>query len=80
MAKLTPPRAAWVMVPAGVTGAVVDQVAARWTPGDIVIDGGNSYYRDDIAPGRRSSGERGIHYVDCRHERRRVRASSAGSA
>ena len=48
VAKLSPPRAAWVMVPAGVTGAVVDQVAATMEPGDIVIDGGNSYYRDDI--------------------------------
>ena len=63
VAKLTPPRAAWVMVPAGVTGAVVDQVAATMASGDIVIDGGNSYYRDDIA---RAAGlrERGIHYVD----------------
>jgi 6-phosphogluconate dehydrogenase len=64
VAKLSPPRAAWVMVPAGVTGAVVDQVAATMEPGDIVIDGGNSYYRDDIARAARLA-ESGIHYVDC---------------
>jgi 6-phosphogluconate dehydrogenase len=64
VAKLSPPRAAWVMVPAGVTGAVVDQVAATMEPGDIVIDGGNSYYRDDIARAGRLA-ESGIHYVDC---------------
>ena len=63
VAKLSPPRAAWVMVPAGVTGAVVDQVAATMEPGDIVIDGGNSYYRDDIHKAAELR-ERGIHYVD----------------
>jgi 6-phosphogluconate dehydrogenase (decarboxylating) len=63
VAKLSPPRAAWVMVPAGVTGAVVDQVAATMEPGDIVIDGGNSYYRDDIHKAAQLK-ERGIHYVD----------------
>src|SRR5213594_1802042 len=44
--KLEKPRAAWVMIPAGITGKVVDQVAALMDVGDIVIDGGNSYYRD----------------------------------
>jgi 6-phosphogluconate dehydrogenase len=63
VAKLTPPRAAWVMVPAGVTGAVVDQVAATMEAGDTVIDGGNSYYRDDIHKAAELR-ERGIHYVD----------------
>jgi 6-phosphogluconate dehydrogenase len=48
VAKLTPPRPVWLMVPAGVTGAVVDDVAARLAPGDTVIDGGNSHYADDI--------------------------------
>jgi 6-phosphogluconate dehydrogenase len=63
VAKLKPPRAAWVMVPAGITGAVVDQVAATMDAGDIVIDGGNSYYRDDIHKAAELK-ERGIHYVD----------------
>jgi 6-phosphogluconate dehydrogenase len=63
VAKLQPPRAVWVMVPAGITGAVVDQVAATMDAGDIVIDGGNSYYRDDIHKAAELR-ERGIHYVD----------------
>jgi len=63
VAKMTPPRAIWLMVPA----AVVDQELAQFAPlldaGDIVIDGGNSYYRDDI---RRAAelGAAGLHYVD----------------
>ena len=46
--KLEKPRAAWVMIPAGITGPIVDQLAELMDPGDIVIDGGNTYYRDDI--------------------------------
>jgi 6-phosphogluconate dehydrogenase len=46
--KLETPRAAWVMIPAGITGPIVDQLADLMEPGDIVIDGGNTYYRDDI--------------------------------
>ncbi len=65
VAKLTRPRAAWVMVPAGdITGTTIDDLASHMDSGDIVIDGGNSYYRDDI---RRAGtlAERGIHHVDC---------------
>ncbi|HJZ60709.1 MAG TPA: decarboxylating 6-phosphogluconate dehydrogenase [Miltoncostaeaceae bacterium] len=61
--KLKPPRAAWVMVPAGVTGAVIDDLAEHLERGDIVIDGGNSYYRDDIARAA-ALAERGLHFVD----------------
>jgi 6-phosphogluconate dehydrogenase len=61
--KLDPPRAVWVMVPAAVTGRVVDELAGALEQGDIVIDGGNSYYRDDIARAA-SLRERGLHYVD----------------
>jgi 6-phosphogluconate dehydrogenase len=62
-AKLTPPRAAWIMVPAAYAGSTVREVAARFSAGDIVIDGGNTYYREDIA--RSSELEpRGIRYVD----------------
>jgi 6-phosphogluconate dehydrogenase len=61
--KLTTPRAAWAMVPAGVTGAVIDDISAHLERGDIVIDGGNSYYRDDIARAQ-ALAERGIHFVD----------------
>ncbi len=64
-AKLTKPRAAWVMVPAGeITESTVNDLAAVFEEGDVIIDGGNSYYRDDI---RRAAevGERGIDYIDC---------------
>jgi 6-phosphogluconate dehydrogenase len=63
VAKLDSPRVAWVMVPAAITGRVVDELAERMEPGDIIIDGGNSYYRDDVDRGKRLA-ERGIHYVD----------------
>ncbi len=64
-AKLSAPRSVWVMVPAGeITEKTVEDVAAVLGPGDAIIDGGNSYYRDDI---RRAAkvGEQGIDYVDC---------------
>jgi 6-phosphogluconate dehydrogenase len=64
-AQLEPPRAVWLMVPAGeVTEATVRAVADVLEPGDAVIDGGNSNYRDDI---RRSAelSERGLDYIDC---------------
>jgi 6-phosphogluconate dehydrogenase len=63
VAKLERPRVAWVMVPAAITGKVVDELADLLDEDDIVIDGGNSYYRDDI--GRAQALEhKGIHYVD----------------
>jgi 6-phosphogluconate dehydrogenase len=63
--KLEPPRAVWVMVPAGgITERTVADVAAALEAGDAVIDGGNSYYRDDIRRAAMLS-ERGIDYVDC---------------
>jgi 6-phosphogluconate dehydrogenase len=64
-AKLSAPRSVWVMVPAGeITEKTVEEVAAVLDSGDAIIDGGNSYYRDDI---RRAAkvGEQGIDYVDC---------------
>jgi len=65
VSALTKPRAAWVMVPAGeITGQTIDALAARMEPGDIIIDGGNSYYRDDIERGARLA-ERGIRLIDC---------------
>jgi 6-phosphogluconate dehydrogenase len=63
VSKLQPPRAAWVMVPAAYTGSTVDKLAAAMSPGDIIIDGGNSYYRDDIHRAAALK-EKGIHYVD----------------
>ena len=64
VASLSTPRAVWIMVPAGdITERTVTDLASRLDPGDIIIDGGNSYYRDDI----RRAGElkaKDIHYVD----------------
>src|SRR5689334_7904497 len=60
---LSPPRVAWVMVPAAYAGEVVRDIADNFEPGDIIIDGGNSYYRDDIVRAKELS-ERGMHYAD----------------
>ncbi|MDH3227432.1 MAG: decarboxylating 6-phosphogluconate dehydrogenase [Thermoleophilia bacterium] len=62
-AKLDTPRTVWVMVPAGLTGRVVTDVAEQLDAGDIIIDGGNSYYRDDIDRAAELQEAR-IHYVD----------------
>jgi 6-phosphogluconate dehydrogenase len=62
--KLSKPRAVWMMVPAAVVDSVLTSLVPVLEPGDVVIDGGNSYYHDDI----RRAGElksKGIHYVDC---------------
>jgi 6-phosphogluconate dehydrogenase len=62
--KLSKPRAAWVMVPAGsITESTVNELAQRMEAGDTIIDGGNSYYRDDIARAN-AVAEKGLHYVD----------------
>ena len=61
--KLTKPRAAWIMVPAAFTGQTVTELAAVFEADDIIIDGGNSYYRDDIARAKEVA-DSGIHYVD----------------
>jgi 6-phosphogluconate dehydrogenase len=61
--KLTPPRSAWIMVPAAFAGETAEHLASIMDADDIVIDGGNTYFRDDI---ERSStlAEHGVHYVD----------------
>ncbi|HMG27124.1 MAG TPA: decarboxylating 6-phosphogluconate dehydrogenase [Acidimicrobiia bacterium] len=61
--KLTKPRAAWVMVPAAFTGQTVMQLADEFEADDIIIDGGNSYYRDDMARAKELAAKK-IHYVD----------------
>ena len=60
---LAPPRAVWVMVPAAITGKVIDDVAAHLEAGDIIIDGGNSFYQDDIARSARLA-DHGIRLLD----------------
>jgi 6-phosphogluconate dehydrogenase len=65
VAKLDKPRAAWVMVPAGeITESTVNELGGRLESGDAIIDGGNSYYRDDIRRAR-ELGRNGIDYIDC---------------
>src|SRR6266850_2803319 len=61
--KLTPPRAVWLMVPAAVVDQMLGDLAARLHRDDIIIDGGNSYYIDDL---RRAESlvSQGIHYLD----------------
>jgi 6-phosphogluconate dehydrogenase len=63
VADLDTPRVVWVMIPAGLTGRTVDQLAELLEPGDIVIDGGNSRYHDDIARAGQLA-PLGIHYLD----------------
>jgi 6-phosphogluconate dehydrogenase len=64
ISKLDKPRNIWIMVPAAIVQSTLDQLVPLLDPDDIVIDGGNSYYRDDITRAKvlRASG---IHYVDC---------------
>jgi len=64
VAKLSKPRAVWVMVPAAVTGKTIEELAAHMDAGDIIIDGGNSYYRDDIQRAKALEAK-GIHFIDC---------------
>ena len=61
--KLEAPRAVWIMVPAALVGKVVDELVEHLEPGDAIIDGGNSYYRDDVDRAKALL-PRGIHFVD----------------
>ncbi len=61
--KLTKPRVAWLMLPAGITGRVVEQVAGLMEPGDIIVDGGNSNYQAAVDHAAALAG-RSINFVD----------------
>ena len=64
IAKLAAPRTIWVMVPAGEpTEQTIQELAGRLDPGDLIVDGGNSNFHDDIRRGAELA-ERGLHYVD----------------
>jgi 6-phosphogluconate dehydrogenase len=62
--KLDKPRAIWLMLPAAIVQQTLDQLAPLLDADDVVIDGGNSYYRDDIARAKQLAPDK-IHYVDC---------------
>jgi 6-phosphogluconate dehydrogenase len=64
VAALTPPRAVWLMVPAAIVDATLADLVPRLAAGDVVIDGGNSFYRDDVDRAKRLAA-RDVHYVDC---------------
>jgi len=64
VAKLKPPRAAWVMLPAGhATESTIETLAGLLSQGDAVIDGGNTYWRDDIRRGK-TLAAKGLNYID----------------
>src|SRR5712691_3292163 len=64
VAKLKPPRAVWIMVPAGgPTEATVQKLAQHMQAGDAIIDGGNSYFKDDVRRAKELKGK-GIDYID----------------
>jgi len=64
IAKLERPRTAWVMLPAGhITEITIETIAGVMQAGDVIIDGGNTFWQDDVRRGKALK-ERGIHYVD----------------
>ena len=64
VARLEQPRTVWLMLPAAAVDATIDQLVPRLSRGDVVVDGGNSYYRDDIDRAKRL-GATGLNHVDC---------------
>ena len=63
VAKLETPRHAWIMVPAGYVQETLEELSGLMDSGDAIIDGGNSYYRDDVDRAK-ALGPKGIHYLD----------------
>jgi 6-phosphogluconate dehydrogenase len=61
--KLTVPRAIWLMVPAGIVDRMIDELVPLLAPGDAIIDGGNSWYKDDIMRSERLA-QQDLHYLD----------------
>ena len=62
--RLQPPRIVWLMLPAALVDTMIGQLEPQLKPGDIIIDGGNSFYRDDVDRAKRLAST-GLHYVDC---------------
>ena len=64
IAKLSPPRAVWIMIPAGTpTEQTVQHLAGKLQPGDAILDGGNSFFKDDVRRAKELQ-PNGIHYID----------------
>jgi 6-phosphogluconate dehydrogenase len=63
VSKLDAPRHVWIMVPAGLVGKIVDELMQHLEKGDAIIDGGNSYYRDDVDRAE-ALAKQGVHFVD----------------
>ena len=64
VAKLKSPRVIWLMLPAAIVQQSLDELIGHLSPDDVVIDGGNSYYQDDLVRARQLQAK-GVHYVDC---------------
>ena len=64
VAALAPPRNVWVMIPAAYVGSTVERLAPLLSPGDTIIDGGNSWYRHDVDRSEPLMADHGIHYLD----------------
>jgi 6-phosphogluconate dehydrogenase len=64
VAKLSTPRVVWLMVPAAVVDETLDALLPHLSAGDVVVDGGNSYYRDDLKRAQRLASA-DVHHVDC---------------
>ena len=62
--RLVKPRTVWLMLPAAAVDSTLDALVPRLERGDVVVDGGNSHYRDDIERAKRLAGQ-GLHHVDC---------------
>ncbi len=65
--QLKPPRAVWLMVPAAVVESSISELSGKLQQDDVVIDGGNSYYIDDIRRSKQLA-PKGIHLSGCRHQ------------
>src|SRR5688500_15615899 len=77
IAQLPAPRAVWVMVPAGdPTEQTITALASRLSAGDVVIDGGNTHFKDDVRRARTLSAK-GIDYVDVGTDRKSTRLNSS---
>lgn len=64
VAQLRPPRVVWLMLPVAIVDSIIDELVPLLTPGDVIVDGGNTYFRWDLERAARLT-PLGIHYVDC---------------